>query len=112
MWEFKVYVFNIQTNELKDSKLTQQPFALWLTEDEFVYLDWDKNAPALFAPVVKQNMNEVKRDNMDIADVFQLFSFNDVLLIISVDKSQQEKAVYSFYSNKFKSLKNVLECLS
>lgn len=107
IWEFKVYVFNMQTNELRDSKLTEQPFAFWLTEDEFVYLDWDKNAPALFAPVVKQNMNETKREKMDLADVFQLFSFNDILLFISAEKNHQEKAAFSFYSNKFNPLKTI-----
>lgn len=103
-WDFQVSVLNIKTNELKDSTLTQQPFASWVTKDELIYLNWDNDDPAFFAPVIKQGISEATGEELEFSNIFQLSSFNDVVLMISVDKDNKEKAVYTFLSNRFKKL--------
>jgi hypothetical protein len=103
-WNFHVSILNIKTNELANSLLKKQPFAEWLTGKEFIYLDWDINEPALFAPVARQKMSETKVEYIQLKNVFQLFAFQDVFLILSVADGKQEKAVYTFYTNRFKRL--------
>jgi hypothetical protein len=104
-WDFTVSILDIHTKELTKSLLTKQPFAHWLTKDEFVYLDWDINSPTLFAPVVTQKTAGTKVEHHDFSNVFQLLSFQDVLLTVSVDNKNQEEAIYSFVSNRYESLR-------
>lgn len=103
-WDFQVSVLNIKTNELKHSTLTKQPFASWVTKDELIYLNWDNDDPAFFAPVIKQGISDATGEELEFSNIFQLYSFKDVVLMISVDKDDKEKAVYTFLSNRFKKL--------
>lgn len=103
-WEYTVSILNIEKKELTNTSITKQPFAHWLTKDELVYLDWDLNSPAFFAPVVKQEMEKDRVDQLDIANVFQLYTFHDVLLTVSVDMAHEEEAIYTFQSNRFQPL--------
>ncbi|MGJ7921360.1 hypothetical protein [Neobacillus sp. LXY-4] len=103
-WDFTVSILHIQSQEFKESLLTKQPFAVWLTSDEWLYLDWDLDDLAFFAPVIKQNTAETKVEQVHLTNVFQLFAFQDVLLTLSIDGEDKNEAVYSFYSNQLKLL--------
>ncbi|WP_318508418.1 hypothetical protein [Bacillus sp. T3] len=103
-WDYNVSILDIENKDMTDAKLTTQPFAHWLTRNEFVYLDWDIDNPALFAPVVMQRIDKAQVEQLDLSNVFQLFMFQDVLLTVSIDIAHEEQAIYTFQTNRLKSL--------
>jgi hypothetical protein len=104
-WEFNVFLLNIQKNELKESVLTDQPFASWIASDQLIYLNWDLNAPEFFAPVIKQEIINGEKEQLNCSNVFQLDSFKDFLLLITANQNKQEYAVYTLLSDEWKPLK-------
>lgn len=96
-WDFNTYVLKIAEKVLSHVELPQ-PFAYWIDENNLIYLDWDDHAPSLFASLEKFNIQDYSRKKI-LADIFQVDSLGEQFLTISVDKEDQEKAIYSFYSN-------------
>lgn len=103
-WDYSVSVLDIKNKDITSANITKQPFSHWLTSSELVYLNWDLDNPSLFAPVVKQRIDKAKVEQLDLANVFQLFLFRDVLLTVSIDIGHEEQAIYTFQTNRLKPL--------
>lgn len=103
-WDYSVSILDIKNKDITRANITKQPFSHWLTSSELVYLNWDLEHPSLFAPVVKQRIDKAKVEQLDLANVFQLFLFRDVLLTVSIDIGHEEQAIYTFQTNRLKPL--------
>jgi hypothetical protein len=97
-WDFQVLLFDLKIGKSQELILPQ-PIANWLSEDELIYLDWDLNTLAHFAPLVKQKINEHQGEQLKGQNIFQMLSYKNTVATISVSEDQTE-AIYSFLTNK------------
>lgn len=101
-WEFSTFVLNIEKQALTELGLPQ-PFAYWIEKDQLVYLDWDMDNLSFFAPLKTFDLKTEKSELIH-PSVFQVDSFGDYILVISVDDGQEEQARYTFYSQSFEEI--------
>jgi hypothetical protein len=99
-WDFQSYILNIEEKELSKIQL-QEPFASWLSEDEFIYLDWEKDHSSLLAPLKKVRYKSGEIETI-MTDLYHVKAFKDNIMTIGLSKEQAEKAVYSFFSPDLK----------
>lgn len=105
-WDFQVSLLNIKEAELTEVSIPQ-PFANWLTEEELLYLGWDENTVSLFAPLMKQGIfNKVGEQQNNFTNLFQLYSYRDMILTISVNDDEKQ-AVYSFLTNQLEPIQTM-----
>lgn len=101
-WAYQTYLLDIEAKTMDEIQL-EQPFAHWYSKNKFVYIDWNMKTPTLSAPVVEFDLDDqVKRPI--IQNVYQLNSFQKMFLAISVNETNTDEAVYSFFSNKFRKI--------
>lgn len=94
-WDFQVLLYNIKTKEIEELSLSQ-PFANWIEKEELIYLDWDSNTVSLFAPLIKQRIFEAKGKQQDFPNLYQLNTYGDLVVMISVNDEEKDKAQYTF----------------
>lgn len=101
-WEYKTYILDIG-NKTMDELTLEQPFAHWFDDNKFIYLDWNDKNPTLLAPIVEVDPNHGNKQTL-LNDVFQLNSFQNMFLAISVDEANKDEAIYTFFTKKFKKI--------
>ncbi len=101
-WTFNTFLVNISDGSLTQVEIPQ-PFAYWIDESSLVYLDWDEDAPSLFASLELFNIREGSRKKI-LPNLFQVDSFGEHFLTISVQEENQEKATYTFYSDSLEEI--------
>ena len=96
-WTYSSYVLNPddQTMETLDFP---QPFAQWASEKELMFLDWDKEEPALTAPLERKALNGDGADSL-MLDVIHFKKMKQVLMTIQVETEKQDRGTYAFYDS-------------
>jgi hypothetical protein len=101
-WEFTVWNLNIETNRLTDVPLPQ-PFGFWNGEDELLYLDWDMEAPSLYADLKKFSL--ITNESTDIKpQVLQVDTLKDGFMTIEVEEEHSQNAIYTFFTSNAEEL--------
>nr|WP_263325730.1 hypothetical protein [Neobacillus sp. Marseille-Q6967] len=101
-WTFQMKLINIETNETSDISLPQ-PFIKWLGREEIAFLNWDNTSPSLMAPLMIKELNAEVAETF-LPDVLQFSIFRDLIVTMTVDESNQDLSVYSFYDQDKNSL--------
>lgn len=96
-WTYSSYVLNPddQTMETLDFP---QPFAQWAGEKELMFLDWDKEEPALTAPLERKALNGDGADSL-MLDVIHFKKMKQALMTIQVETEKQDRGTYAFYDS-------------
>ncbi|CAM3805557.1 TolB family protein [Mesobacillus zeae] len=104
-WNYQTSILNIKERKIQTVKLPQ-PFAWWLNKDEILYLDWDKENPALTAPLLK--MSYLGSGQKEIAPaVYHVDTSKKWVLSISDEKSEPGMAAYHLYNKKMKKVSGI-----
>ncbi|MGG3469992.1 hypothetical protein ABES02_21220 [Neobacillus pocheonensis] len=98
-WTFKVLLLDMKKANTNEVSLPQ-PFIKWLNVKNIAFLNWDKNSPSLFAPLIEKDLESGTEKNI-VPSAIQFSAFPNLLMIISVNKQDQSVATYSF-SNQSK----------
>lgn len=101
-WNFSVYELNLLNKKLKGVSVPQ-PFAYWISEADLIYLNWDKDEPALVTDLYKYDLKKNEKEKM-LSNIYQLNSYGNSFMAISLGGKNEEQAVYTFYTNQFKKL--------
>lgn len=94
-WTYSSYVLNPdeQTMETLDFP---QPFAQWASENDLMFLDWDKEEPALTAPLERKALHGDGADSL-MLDVIHFKKMKQALMTIQVETEKQDRGTYAFY---------------
>jgi hypothetical protein len=96
-WTYKMVLFDLNNAHEAEVSLPQ-PFIKWIGKEKIAYLNWNKNNPELFAPVIEKNLRDEKEKTI-IPSAIYFSAFQDFLLSITVNEHDSSKAAYSFYDN-------------
>ncbi|MBP3041141.1 hypothetical protein J9303_16885 [Bacillaceae bacterium Marseille-Q3522] len=96
-WEATTYLFTINDNQFTEID-GLQPFSYWQSKDTVVYLDWKEENPSLYAPLMKKSIND-KNGTVLFPKVYQVITFKNLLLAITVEEGQNRNAIYTFYND-------------
>jgi hypothetical protein len=99
-WTYKMVLIDLNNASEADVSLPQ-PFIKWIGKEKIAYLNWNKNNPELFAPVIEKNLSDEKERTI-IPSAIYFSAFRDFLLSITVNEHDSSKAAYSFYDNEQK----------
>ncbi|MGE6375359.1 hypothetical protein [Peribacillus muralis] len=94
-WTYSSYVLNPDEQSMEALDFPQ-PFAQWAGEKELMFLDWDRNEPALTAPLVKKALNGDGADSL-MLDVIHFKKMKHALMTIQVETEQHDRGTYAFY---------------
>lgn len=98
-WEFSALALNMESKSLTEITIPQ-PFSYWIEKNKLLYLDWDENNPSFLAPL--KVFDTVSGENkMILPDIYQVDSFGNRFMTISVEDKEQQKATYRFYDGAF-----------
>lgn len=101
-WEFTVWNLDIESNHLTEVPLPQ-PFGYWNGENELLYLNWDMEAPSLYAALKKFNL--INNESSDIKpQILQVDTFKNVFMTIEVEEEHSQNAVYTFLTSNAEKL--------
>ncbi|WP_404329273.1 hypothetical protein [Mesobacillus maritimus] len=98
-WSFNTYILNIHEDNLTEVSLPE-PFVVWPKESELLYLNWDKNAPNLNAPLKKRNLDNEKEDTL-MTSVHHVDSSKEYILAISTGEQDSMQSIYSIMNTEF-----------
>lgn len=98
-WSYTSYILHIQDNRLAEVELPQ-PFVIWPTEDELLYLDWDKDRPGLHAPLVKKRLLSGDEETL-MTSVYHLDISNNYIFSISIDDDDDALAKYDILNREY-----------
>ncbi|MGG1679828.1 hypothetical protein ACIFOT_29540 [Neobacillus sp. NRS-1170] len=101
-WTFSVSLLDFENSKTKELSIPQ-PFIKWMNEKEIVFLNWDENNPALFAPLIRMNLDN-KSEKPIFPSAIHFSTFRNLLMTITVNKQDQSRAVYSFYDQRNKEI--------
>jgi hypothetical protein len=104
-WEFSSYQLNIQDQSFQEISLPQ-PFVYWIGRNKLLYLDWDENSIQLVAPLKEYNLKTNENEDK-LPAIFQVDSFADHFMTISIPEEDQESAEYAFYSKDYEKLQTI-----
>lgn len=94
-WDFRSYLLDLRNNKFSEIKLPE-PFVRWISEDELVYQEWDKEGMELTAPLNSISLNEKKIVTL-FEDVYQFDTIGPYLMTVKVnDEENQGLGLYSF----------------
>lgn len=98
-WSFNTYILNIPEGHLTEVSLPE-PFVVWPKESELLYLNWDKNAPNLNAPLKKRNLDNEKEATL-MTSVHHVDSSKEYILAVSTGEQDSMQSVYSIMNTEF-----------
>jgi hypothetical protein len=93
-WSFTNFILNATEKKLNEIDV-RKPFAKWTGENEMAFLDWNEEDISLLSPLVKKEFG--KKEILLKEEIFQFDTFQDKILTITVDSSEQQ-ATYTFYT--------------
>ncbi|WP_066064255.1 hypothetical protein [Neobacillus soli] len=94
-WTFQVVLVDMKDLKISERSLTQ-PFIKWMNKKDIAFLNWDKNNPALVAPLIVKEL-ENGNERTVFPSVVQFSAFRDLLMTVSVNDKDQSMAAYSFF---------------
>lgn len=94
-WTYSSYVLNPDDQSMETLDFPQ-PFAQWAGEKELMFLDWDRDEPALTAPLVRKALNDDKADSL-MLDVIHFKKMKHALMTIQVETEKHDRGTYAFY---------------
>lgn len=97
-WSFDGFIVDLKQEEMITVPLTA-PFPQWIAEDVVAFLQWDIEEPSLTAPLISFHLKDKNKQTLS-SQVIDFASFQDYLLMINVDKSEENKADYTFLNKK------------
>lgn len=101
-WDFTVWNLNIEKQSMNEVGLPQ-PFAYWAEKQELLYLDWDLDSPSIEADLQSYDLETgeaIKKES----DVLQVFTYQDLIVVIKVDEDNEEMANYYFMNHQFEEI--------
>lgn len=93
-WSYKTYIVNINENSMTELSLPQ-PFVVWKSTDEILYLDWNQDRPTLQAPLKERNLQNEKQREL-LSSVHQFDASIEVIMAVSTSESYSDLAEYRF----------------
>lgn len=94
-WTYSSYVLNPDDQSMETLDFPQ-PFAQWAGEKELMFLDWDRDEPALTAPLVSKALNDDGVDSL-MLDVIHFKKMKQALMTIQVETEKHDRGTYAFY---------------
>ncbi|WP_251551373.1 hypothetical protein [Neobacillus muris] len=101
-WTYQTFLLNVKQGTMQEL-LLPQPFIKWQDEGRMVYLDWDKEEPGLFAPLIVRSLAEGS-DKTLFEAVIHYNMFGNRLLTITVDGKDPSESTYSLYNEQFQEI--------
>ena len=99
-WTYQMFLIDLYHSNFSEVALPQ-PFLKWTDKDKIAFLNWDRNNPSLFAPLMVKTLGEEQEKEV-FPSVSQFSAFPNLLMTITVDENDQSKAIYSFYNIELK----------
>lgn len=101
-WSFRSYLIDIEKRSLQEMNLSQ-PFAVWLKQSRFLYLDWGNDEPRITAPLtIYENGNEKHVKNEE--KFYYIDGWKNFLLAIAPSDKDPSKAIFHFYDHELQPL--------
>ncbi|SEM28319.1 hypothetical protein SAMN05192533_10234 [Mesobacillus persicus] len=101
-WSFATYVVNIEEQNIQQINLPQ-PFTIWPTNKEVLYLDWKEDSPNLNAPLIKRNLGNGKEERL-LSSVHYIDSSKDRVLAIYTKENDSERSTYLIFNKEFEQI--------
>lgn len=101
-WTYKMILIDLN-NESEAEVPLPQPFIKWIGKEKIAYLNWNKNSPELFSPVIEKNLRDEKEKTI-IPSAIHFSTFRNFFFAITVNEHDSLKATYSFYDMDQKSI--------
>ncbi|WP_413308791.1 hypothetical protein AA0X95_10985 [Bacillus sp. 1P10SD] len=99
-WNFHLSLLDISKSKTVELALPQ-PFIKWIDEKNVAYLNWDKNTPTLFAPLIFRSI-ETGKEKTVLPEVIQFSTFPNLLMTVSIKNDDSSMAAYTFFDEKMK----------
>ncbi|MET3318287.1 UNVERIFIED_ORG: hypothetical protein ABIC97_001379 [Peribacillus simplex] len=94
-WTYSSYVLNPEEQTMETLDFPQ-PFAQWSSEKELMFLDWNREEPALTAPLERKALNDDGVESL-MLDVIHFKKMKQALMTIQVETEKQDRGTYAFY---------------
>ncbi|MFJ7637198.1 hypothetical protein [Peribacillus sp. NPDC097225] len=94
-WTYSSYVINPEEQTVHSLDFPQ-PFAQWDSGNGLMFLDWDREEPALTAPLERKALNDGTVENL-MLDVIHFKKVKHALMTIQVETEKQDRGTYAFY---------------
>ncbi|MFJ7746171.1 hypothetical protein [Peribacillus sp. NPDC097295] len=103
-WTYSSYVINAEEQTVQSLDFPQ-PFAQWDSENGLMFLDWNRNEPALTAPLERKALNDKAEENL-MLDVIHFKKVKTTLMTIQVETEKHDRGTYAFYDDTNKSIQS------
>ncbi|MDQ0269436.1 hypothetical protein [Cytobacillus purgationiresistens] len=100
-WTYNSYLLSIENGSLKEVQLPE-PFVHWINREEFVFLDWNEESPSLLASLNQSSLDG--NGSEQLFELFQVDTFQDVIMTIGVNPQNREEAIYTFMTNDYQEM--------
>ncbi len=104
-WSYKTYLLKINENSLSKLDLPQ-PFAVWKSSEEILFLNWDQDSPDLQAPLIEKNLSNQKQREL-LSSVHHIDSSKKVIMAVSTNQENKEFAVYRFMTKDLETISSL-----
>lgn len=96
--DFHLLKVNVRTKDVAKISVNN-PFVQWTNRNELGFLNWDQNEPSLDAPLLIFNLKTLEEEEW-LEHCIMLFTLKDVVITVSLDNGDLNKALYTFYESK------------
>lgn len=101
-WDYNIYLLNLVKKTVSQIS-NKEPFISWISDNEYIYLNWGGENASLFVPLVKKTINHASEEVV-LNDVYFVKAIKDIFMTVTVKPEKAEQAVYTFYSSDLKKL--------
>lgn len=101
-WQEQTFFLSIADKKISEADFSD-PFSKWYAKDQLVFLDWIGENPALTADLIQLDINSGEKKKL-LTDTYHLDTFKNVLLTITGDPENNDKAIYHFYQKNLKEM--------
>lgn len=101
-WTYSSYVINPEEQTIQALDFPQ-PFAQWYSKNGLMFLDWNREEPALTAPLERKALNDDVVENL-MLDVIHFKKVKHTLMTIQVETEKHDRGTYAFYDDTNKSI--------
>lgn len=98
-WSFATYLMNIEEQNIQQINLPQ-PFTIWPTDNEVLYLDWEEDSPNLNAPLIKRNLDNGSEERL-LTSVHYIDSSKGFILAVYTKENDSERSTYLIFNKEF-----------
>lgn len=96
-WDFSTYLLDLRKNNLEKLQLPE-PFLRWVSKDELVYQDWNDEAIALQAPLMKISLTKTEPETL-FEEVYQFDTIGKYLLTVKSGREENpDLGLYTLYN--------------